>query len=343
MKKLVLLIFICYSRLFAQTPDKEGSYVNWMSLEEAMVKVKTQPRPVLVDFYTDWCGWCKTMMKTTYANQALAQYINTYFYPVKFDAEGRDTIEYLGEKYIPTGDKPRTPHPLTVKLLNNKLMYPTTLFLNGYDSLKKEFKVNMIASGYLEQAKLEPILVFVLENAGRNSSYDDFREQFQIAFYDSTFGEKEKEMKWQKPIHAFEKSLPRDKKTIVLINTSWCTSGKVMRTSFIDSSTKKFLMDKFYLVDFDPEISDTIQFKGQKYYNLKNPQIPFHQLALILGRNSISFPSMIVLDENDEILDVIASYVSPHFLNDIIHFYGDDINKKKNWAEYLKDRQRVSN
>ncbi len=91
MKKYLLLILFCYSQLSAQEPDKEGSLVNWMSLQSAMEKMKTQPKPLLIDVYTNWCGWCKTMMKTTYANQGLAQYLNTYFYNVKLDGEGKDT------------------------------------------------------------------------------------------------------------------------------------------------------------------------------------------------------------------------------------------------------------
>jgi thioredoxin-related protein len=338
MLKYILIFFLIFSGVRAQEPDKEGSLVHWMNLEDAMAKVKTQPKPLLVDFYTDWCGWCKTMMKTTYANPPLANYINTYFYPVKFDAEGRDTVEYLGEKYIPEGDKPRTPHPLAVKLLNNKLMYPTTLFLNGYEN--NAFKLNMIASGYLEQQKLEPILIFVLENAGRNSSYDEFRDNFNVAFYDSTLEKREKELTWLEAGNAFNSRQPVAKKMLVVFNTAWCNSCKVMkRASFTDTTNLKYLKEKYTLVDFNPESQDTLLYNGQAYYNPRDPQAPFHQLAFKLTNNSLNFPTLVVLNEERDVLDVIPGYVPPKFLHDIVHYYGDDFYKTMSWQDYVRKKE----
>jgi len=40
--------------LQAQNPD--GSRVKWMSLKEAVEASKKQPKPIILDFYTDWCG-----------------------------------------------------------------------------------------------------------------------------------------------------------------------------------------------------------------------------------------------------------------------------------------------
>ena len=119
-----LLLFAIPTLACAQQaqPDAEGSLVKWMSITDALEKVKTQPKPIIMDFYTDWCGWCKRMMQTTYANPSLAQYINANFYPVKFNAETKDTIEYLGQKYGPLGVGQRTTHALAAKLLQNKMV-----------------------------------------------------------------------------------------------------------------------------------------------------------------------------------------------------------------------------
>jgi thioredoxin-related protein len=337
---LTLLCALIFISVNGQQPDKEGSLVKWMTLQEAMEKIQKQPKPILMDFYTDWCGWCKHMMKTTYANPALAEYINIYFYPVKFDAEGKDTVEYLGKKYLPTSAAPRSPHELTVKLLQNKLMYPTTLFLNGYEKDKNEFRMNMLAAGYLDQQKIEPILVFTLENAFRNCTYDEFKINYDAAYHDSTIADKLKALNWMKPQEAFNVTPPKKKKTLVLINAEWCNTCRVMKfTSFNDTAISNYVKDKFDLVDFNAESSDTINYKGQLILHDKTPSTPFHPLALGLMRNNITFPSLVVLDENLDLVDVIPSYIQPAFLKDIVKFYGEEINKTRSWKDYMSQKK----
>src|SRR5689334_10683298 len=106
---IIALLFSLTSRA-----QHESGLVNWLTFKEAQEKNKTVQKPFLIDFYTDWCGWCKHMMKTTYSNEGLAAYINANFYPVKFDAETKDTIEYNGKVYKPLSKDPRTPHELTL-------------------------------------------------------------------------------------------------------------------------------------------------------------------------------------------------------------------------------------
>ena len=89
---------MCSASAFAQLlhPNFENaeppSLVKWMTFKEAFEANKKTPKPFLIDVYTDWCGWCKRMMATTYSNPAIAAYVNQNFYPVKFNAETKDSI-----------------------------------------------------------------------------------------------------------------------------------------------------------------------------------------------------------------------------------------------------------
>ena len=57
---------------------------NWST---ALQRAKAEHKPMLIDFYTDWCGWCKVQDTTTWLDADVARYVNTYMVAVKLDAE----------------------------------------------------------------------------------------------------------------------------------------------------------------------------------------------------------------------------------------------------------------
>lgn len=55
---------------------------------EALVEqAKDEDKFVMVDAYTDWCGWCKVMDRETFADSAAGAYINERFVSAKTDME----------------------------------------------------------------------------------------------------------------------------------------------------------------------------------------------------------------------------------------------------------------
>ncbi len=63
--------------------------INWVdpSLEKALDKARSLSKPVMIDFYTDWCGWCKKLDETTYANSNVVE-LSRKFVCLKLDADG---------------------------------------------------------------------------------------------------------------------------------------------------------------------------------------------------------------------------------------------------------------
>jgi uncharacterized protein YyaL (SSP411 family) len=80
--------------------ESNAQKVEWMSFEQALEAQKIEKKKIFVDLYTDWCSWCKRMDKTTMKDPDIIRYLNSTFYPVKFNAEQETEIKFKGKTYI---------------------------------------------------------------------------------------------------------------------------------------------------------------------------------------------------------------------------------------------------
>lgn len=149
------------------------SEIEWLTLEEALERAKKEPRPIMMDVYTDWCGWCKRMDVYTFTNPTICDYISRKFYAVKFNAEMKSTVTYQGRDYKPHEGHGRGAHSLVVMLTNGRLSYPTTIYLDAQGNLLT------VVPGYYAPRDLEPILHFIADEAYRTTSWEDFLKGFK--------------------------------------------------------------------------------------------------------------------------------------------------------------------
>jgi thioredoxin-related protein len=330
MFRRLLLTISVFLGITLHAQEENHGLVKWLTFKEAQEEMKKQPKPLLIDIYTDWCGWCKHMIKTTYSDPNVASYINTYFYPVQFNAETHDTIEYNGEKYVNRSSEKKSPHDLAIKFLGQSLSYPSTVFVAN------NYQFNLLSQGYLETKKIEPLLVFIVENAFRTASFDDFSKNFTHTFTDTVF------VKKQPKTYTFQEALElqkkHPKKILVTLYTDFCNTCRVMnQTTFTDTALVSYLNKKYYLVKFNAQQEKSeIDFKGIKYANNGAGGFPFHALALELTRKNFVIPGMVFLDEKLETLDVVSFYQTAEWTNKIAHYFGSDDYKKMKWDEFLK-------
>lgn len=57
---------------------------------EALEEAKKQDKLIFIDFYTEWCGPCKSMVKYVFSQQPVGDVFNKHFVSVKVDAEDED-------------------------------------------------------------------------------------------------------------------------------------------------------------------------------------------------------------------------------------------------------------
>ena len=73
--------------------------VSWRSWDRGLEEARVSGRPVLVDGYTDWCGWCRRMEADVYSRPEVRDYLSRKFVTVKLDAEAPDPARYEGRAF----------------------------------------------------------------------------------------------------------------------------------------------------------------------------------------------------------------------------------------------------
>lgn len=131
MKKYIFLIIAAVSLYTTNAQE-----LKWYSIEEAEQIQKDNPdKAMFIDIYTDWCGWCTKMDKTTFKDKEVVSFLNQYFIPVKLDAEYKKNINFRDKefKFIKSGR--RGINTLAYYLLNGQMSYPSYLVLNSDDAI----------------------------------------------------------------------------------------------------------------------------------------------------------------------------------------------------------------
>lgn len=143
--------------------------INWMTFEEAVKLNETAPKKIFIDVYTDWCGWCTKMDQTTFVDPMIVEYMNENFYAVKFNAEQKEPVEFMGYTFVndATGAK-RSTHQLAAALLQGKMSYPSYVFMN------EKNQALTVVPGYSKAEDFITILKYIGTDAFMHTTFEDF-------------------------------------------------------------------------------------------------------------------------------------------------------------------------
>ncbi len=144
--------------------------IKWLSWDEAVKANETVKKKFFIDFYTDWCGWCKRMDKTTFTDPSVVKFINENFHPVKFNAEQKEDIVFQGRTFKWRAGGRNGVHTLAYELLNGRLGYPSYVYLTP------EYERILISPGYKPAPDLLKELEFVKDDHYENTTWDEFRK-----------------------------------------------------------------------------------------------------------------------------------------------------------------------
>lgn len=169
-KRLLTLLFV------ATLASGLQAQVEWKTIEQASkVEVKSNTQLFFVDFYTSWCGWCKKMDRETFKDPVVVKILNTYFIPVKFDAEGNSEFTWQGNKYSSTpasaGARPNT-HSFAKAILGTKMGFPS-FGIFGTDQ-----KRLTIIQGYQSAEDLTRALWYFASGDYRRYAFEKYQQIF---------------------------------------------------------------------------------------------------------------------------------------------------------------------
>ena len=181
----ISLVFLFATNIFGQekkeftdvsekTTEKK---VHWLTINEAIEKNKTEPKKIVIDVYTDWCGWCKVLDSKTFSNDHVAKMLNEDFYPVKFNAEQKEDLEFLGNvyKYVPQNKA----HEFAIALLNGKMGYPKVVILKVIPGEKPSVNVLYIIPGFVDAKEFHQIASYFSTDIYLTTDWETYSTEYK--------------------------------------------------------------------------------------------------------------------------------------------------------------------
>lgn len=145
--------------------------------------------------------------------------------------------------------------------------------------------------------------------------------------------EKIKWMTWEEAVEASKKE---KKKIFIDVYTDWCGWCKRMDAStFSHPVIAKYMNEHYYAIKFDAETKSEIKL-GDKIYKTSDTErskAP-HELAVELLQGRLSYPTVVMLDENFNSLGPIPGYQTPESLEPMLKFIATDSYKTQKWDVY---------
>ena len=156
------------------TPLNEDGTIKWLTFEQAVELNKTKPGHFFIDFYTDWCGWCKVMDKKTFQDKYIAKYMSENFYCIKFDAEQKSDIQFQNKTWKWMAGGRNGFHEIAYYFMSGQLSYPTCVILTP------NYELVYPVQGYVDTKEFEPLITFFGSGLYKTTNnYEGFKASYK--------------------------------------------------------------------------------------------------------------------------------------------------------------------
>ncbi|EAR14921.1 SoxW precursor, putative [Robiginitalea biformata HTCC2501] len=130
-----------------------------------------------------------------------------------------------------------------------------------------------------------------------------------------------------------------DKKIFIDVYTDWCGWCKRMdKDTFQNPEVAAYMNENFLMVKLDGEQKEPIEYNGKTYKFVPSGRKGYHELAAALLQGRLSYPTVVFLDEELNMLSPVPGYQKPDAFLQIARYFGDNIYKEKDWQTYSGTR-----
>ena len=159
--KLSTWILLCCGMLLSYTGYTQRAEINWLSFEQLEDSLAVHPKKVFINFYADWCAYCKKMDRAAFRNSEVIAKLHAAYYAVKMNAEAHDTIRFGGDTFYnrAVGKKRNPTHEIPL-LLASREGYPFSL--PAVVILDENFQITQRYFEYLSPKRLLELLSHTL-------------------------------------------------------------------------------------------------------------------------------------------------------------------------------------
>jgi len=160
MKKNLLFALFSLILIFQITAESGQS---WHTFQDGMKLADGGNKQLVIDFYADWCHWCKVMDKETFSDPDVQKYLFQNFIPIRLNAENNTEIITFKEQQL-------TPRQLTSAF--QVTGFPSLAFLTP------DLEVITVIPGYIKKDMFLNILEYIEHECYKSqTSFDEFLEK----------------------------------------------------------------------------------------------------------------------------------------------------------------------
>jgi thioredoxin-related protein len=145
---------------FSCSPAKNRSETVWYDFNKGYAKALMEKKPMIVDFYADWCSWCKKMDVDVFQNGTVSAILARDFISIRINTEGSEKITFKGQTYSAQD----------FASLVGVSGLPTLLFIDKNGELITKLP------GYVPVETLQPILGYMKSECYKGKiAFDDYK------------------------------------------------------------------------------------------------------------------------------------------------------------------------